>query len=127
MSDQDFDAVSRITARKAKLAQPRNTSLVSLSVQPTALPTEAAPLPEPEISAGMLRIETKINAAIQAVCTERKISRDTFVEAAWLTLAEYPDVLEEVIAVAQKRYLQRKARGTAKRAKSMEKYKDWSL
>jgi len=92
---------------------------------PTPAPTGT--FSEPEISAGMLRIETKINAAIQALCSEHKISRDTFVEAAWLILAEHPDVFDEVVAVAQERYKKRKARGTAKRAESMDKYRNKSV
>ncbi len=131
MSDKEFDAINRLTSRK--LTQPRNTSLVQIASLPTStvenpIVTEAtsdkATISQEEISAGMLRIETSINANIQTLCTQRKISRDTFVEAAWVILERNPSVLDDVIEEAQKRYKKRKAKGNARRAKSMEKYKD---
>jgi hypothetical protein len=141
MSEPQFNAIDRLTSKK--LTHPRNTSLVQMAVQApslensvelsqpisvsksessVSLPASSPPL---EISAGMLRIETSVNAAIQSICTQRKISRDTFVEAAWLVLDQNPSVMNDVIAVAQERYKKRKARGNAKRAESMEKYKDF--
>lgn len=133
MSNPEFNAIDRLTTKK--ITQPRNTSLVQMaSVQNSSIdsssilsPVSASPqnLPSPvDISAGMLRIETPINADIQALCTNKKISRDTFVEAAWIVLSKNTSVLDDVVKEAQERYKKRKAKGNAKRAKSMDKYKD---
>lgn len=134
MPDSEFNAISRLTAKK--IPQPRNTSLVQMAVQ-AAPPeeTKSVPLQESvvdiipsmpapiEIAAGMLRIEVPINAEIQTLCIQEKISRDTLVEAAWLFIKANPEVKSQVVAEAKKRYDKRKAVGNAKRAQSMEKYK----
>ncbi|PSF33903.1 hypothetical protein C7H19_19470 [Aphanothece hegewaldii CCALA 016] len=67
-----------------------------------------------------IRIESTVDLELRQLCHDERITKETFLEAAYLYLTENPDGLAEVIYSAQERLQHRKAIADYKRAKTMQ-------
>ncbi|ACK74097.1 hypothetical protein PCC7424_5530 (plasmid) [Gloeothece citriformis PCC 7424] len=67
-----------------------------------------------------IRIESEVDESLRQLCHEERITKETWLEAAYLYLCEKPEELAQVIQLAQERLSQRKAIADYKRAKTMQ-------
>jgi hypothetical protein len=67
-----------------------------------------------------IRIDSTIDEPLRRLCHDERITKETWLEAAYLYLSERPDELAEVVRVARERLEQRKAIADYKRAKTMQ-------
>jgi hypothetical protein len=67
-----------------------------------------------------IRIESTVDEQLRRLCNEERITKETFLEAAYLYLLNKPDEMAEVIQSAQKLLQHRKAIADYKRAKTMQ-------
>ena len=71
-----------------------------------------------------LRIDRDIDDELEQLCSKSKITRETFLEAAYLACTHNPDLMAVVLAEAQQRYRQRKQAGEKRKFETMsQKYK----
>lgn len=66
------------------------------------------------------RLEESIDARLRHLCTDEKITKETWIEAAFLYLTEHPDGLKKVNEIAQQRLSKRKEIADLKRAMTMK-------
>lgn len=67
-----------------------------------------------------IRIESEVDESLRQLCHQERITKETWLEAAYLYLEVRPEELAEVIRLAQERLSQRKAIADYKRAKTMQ-------
>ncbi|ACK74098.1 KilA domain protein (plasmid) [Gloeothece citriformis PCC 7424] len=67
-----------------------------------------------------IRIELTVDESLRQLCHEERITKETWLEAAYLYLEDRPEELAEVVRLAQERLSQRKAIADYKRAKTMQ-------
>jgi hypothetical protein len=68
-----------------------------------------------------LRIDGEIDSELERLCGRLKITRETFLEAAYLACAQNPDLMTTVVVAAQKRYRQRKQAGEQRKFATMSR------
>jgi hypothetical protein len=79
---------------------------------------------EPEAVRRTLRIDRAIDEELEQLCGKSKITRETFLEAAYLACTHNPDLMAAVLVEAQQRYRQRKQAGEQRKFETMSrKYK----
>lgn len=93
--------------------------------EPKLLPiVRSSPLPDPlsELQAqldqlpktdrhGTITLQVELGKALTAYCKEKNITVETFLEAAWAVLQDYPELLEYMTIEAKRRYDERKTAG----------------
>lgn len=141
-SNQIIDANSRLKARLRPSVPPRETSLLK-RVQEEPIkdfqeyqPQEVRP-PEiqekttlvskkskkvPKLVSFTLRIEERVDKSLKSICSDKEVTKETFLEAACLICEENAQFMEQVIEIAKQRRQQRKETGIQRRAKAMSKY-----
>ena len=67
-----------------------------------------------------IRIESVVDESLRQLCHEERLTKEIWLEAAYLFLIERPDELAEVNKIAQERLESRKAIADRKRAKTMQ-------
>jgi hypothetical protein len=67
-----------------------------------------------------IRIDSTIDEPLRRLCHDERITKETWLEAAYLYLSDHPDELAGVVRVARERLEQRKAIADYKRAKTMQ-------
>lgn len=86
-----------------------------------AAPTEQlSNQPTGEVNRRTLRISRALDAELESLCSNNKITRETFLEAAYLTCQHDPNLMESVLAQARQRYLQRKQTGERRKFATMQ-------
>jgi hypothetical protein len=75
----------------------------------------------PEVVRRTIRLEQPIDEALERLCSRERITRETFLEAAYLVCNDKPEILEEVLANARQRYRQRKTAGEKRKFQTMGK------
>ncbi len=66
------------------------------------------------------RLEESIDAKLRHLCTDEKITKETWIEGAFLYLLDHPERLREVNEIAQQRLRKRKEIADLKRAMTMK-------
>jgi len=66
------------------------------------------------------RLEESIDTKLRHLCTDEKLTKETWIEAAFLYLTDYPDRLKQVNEIAQQRLRKRKEIADLKRAMTMK-------
>ena len=129
-----------VPARNKSLTDPNNDSKTEIShsikteiSQNNINEVSQASLTEPESSQDIqereavrrtLRIDRDIDDELEQLCSKSKITRETFLEAAYLACTHNPDLMAVVLAEAQQRYRQRKQAGEQRKFETMsQKYK----
>ena len=148
MSNLPNDAFERLKNRPRAIVPARNKSLtdsnddvnteISHSIktdfsQDTIVETSQVSLTEPKVSQDIhereavrrtLRIDRAIDEELEQLCGKSKITRETFLEAAYLACTHNPDLMTAVLVEAQQRYRQRKQAGEQRKFETMSrKYK----
>jgi hypothetical protein len=78
-------------------------------------------IPEREAVRRTLRIDGAIDDELERLCGRLKITRETFLEAAYLACTQNPDLMTTVVVEAQKRYRQRKQAGEQRKFETMSR------
>jgi hypothetical protein len=122
LTDSNDDANTEIShSTKTDFSQDAivETSQVSLTE-----PKVSQDIQEPEAVRRTLRIDRDIDDELEQLCSKSKITRETFLEAAYLACTYNPDLMAVVLAEAQQRYRQRKQAGEKRKFETMsQKYK----
>jgi alanyl-tRNA synthetase len=75
----------------------------------------------PQIIRRTIRLEQDIDTNLDSFCNVNKITRDTFLEAAFIVCSENEELLQEVLNQARKRYQQRKQVGEQRKFQTLAK------
>ena len=145
MSNPPNDAFERLKNRPRATVPARNKSLtdsnddvnseishsVKTKISPEALvetnqvsltePKVSQDIQEPEVVRRTLRIDEEIDSELERLCGRLKITRETFLEAAYLACTQNPDLMTTVVVEAQKRYRQRKQAGEQRKFATMSR------
>jgi hypothetical protein len=139
MSNSSNDAFSRLKNRPRATVPARNKSLtdsnddvvteISHSVmteisQDVINENESVPTldsQEREAVRRTLRIDRAIDEGLEQVCGKAKITRETFLEAAYLACADNPELMAAVIGEARQLYRQRKQVGEQRKFATMRR------
>lgn len=74
-----------------------------------------------EVTRRTIRLEQTVDSNLEVLCNREKITRETFLEAAYLICAEKPELMQEMLDLAKQRYRQRKTAGERRKFQTMEK------
>lgn len=134
-----LDANSRLKDRMRAVVPPRETllvkkqgdnvgdvELIDISVesadqqeQPKQLETDESPQ---ELVSFTLRVDKSIDKGLKSLCNDESITKETFLEAAFLICSENQELMEKVLNLAKVRRQSRRKVGVERRAKAMTKY-----
>lgn len=141
-SNQTLDANSRLKARARPSVPPRQTSLLKRVDDEPELEQEKS-LPEretrpaldqpgssagaslkqpPKLASFTLRVDEAVDKELKLLCSEEGITKETFLEAAYLVYKKNNKMMEELLDIARERRRQRKEKGIQRRAKAMTRY-----
>jgi hypothetical protein len=98
---------------------PDSTSSASL-VDITASTEQPSNQLTGEVNRRTLRISRDLDEELESLCGKTKITRETFLEAAYLACQHDPNLMESVLAHARQRYLQRKQIGERRKFETMQ-------
>ncbi|GAX38817.1 hypothetical protein [Nodularia sp. NIES-3585] len=96
--------------QELSLAEQKNTSVKSIQVGSEKL----VPF--------TLRVEDSVDKGLKILCTNEHITKETFLEAAYLICSEDEQVMQRIVEVAKSRRQKRRITGVQRRASSMSKY-----
>lgn len=82
--------------------------------------TSSAPEKLPEVVRRTIRLEKGVDADLEQLCRNQKITREVFLEAAYQLCETNPEWFAKVLEIAQERYAQRKTAGELRKLKTME-------
>lgn len=133
------DANSRLKQRMRATVPPRDTSVLKrqfLEEEATAPDSEKLEYPqqrelpkhptatekEKKLVSFTLRVEDSVDKGLKALCTQENITKETFLEAAYLVCLENELLMQQVLEVAIARRQERRETGILRRAKSMTRY-----
>ncbi|OCQ91152.1 hypothetical protein BCD67_00305 [Oscillatoriales cyanobacterium USR001] len=132
-----LDANNRLKQRMRATVPPRDTSILK------RLPLDATPSPpkqqeiavqsdlpkqtkatekEQKLVAFTLRVENSIDKGLKSLCTQEGITKETFLEAAYLVCLDNEQLMQQVLEIAQERRQERRETGIVRRAQSMTRY-----
>jgi hypothetical protein len=80
-----------------------------------------APEEEPLVIRSTIRLEADIEEKLRSFCQRQKITKDTFLEAAFLVISEQPEVQSAVLQLAKERAKGRKQVGEKRKLMTMLK------
>ncbi|MEW5857428.1 MAG: hypothetical protein AB1861_08605 [Cyanobacteriota bacterium] len=137
--NQPLDANSRLKQRMRATVPPRDTSLLkkqSNEAEATSPDSEKIEEPlqpklpksppttgkEKKLVSFTLRVEDSIDKRLKSLCTQESITKETFLEAAYLVCIEDEQIMQQVLEVAQARRQERRETGLQRRARSMSRY-----
>jgi predicted transcriptional regulator len=69
-----------------------------------------------------VRVEDSIDKRLKSLCTEESITKETFLEAAYLVCLDNEQMMQQVLEVALARRQERRSAGLVKRAEAMTRY-----
>ncbi len=136
---QSLDANSRLKARVRATVPARDTSLVKRQDEPglvveqsehkletaaqpgkpkRAVTTEAAQ----KLVSFTLRVDDSVDKGLKSLCTSESITKETFLEAAYLVCSENEQMRQQVLEIAKVRRQSRRDTGLLRRAEAMTRY-----
>lgn len=135
---QPIDANSRLKARMRATVPPRDTSLFKrqgdqgLGIEqsdykPERVATEKQKRavtndPAQNLVSFTLRVEDSVDKGLKSLCTAESITKETFLEAAYLVCFENEQMMQQVLEVAKVRRQERRNAGNLRRAEAMTRY-----
>ncbi len=137
--NQSLDANSRLKRRLRPTVPPRDTSLLkkpaeegmaqekpleqSETSNEQVLPEQTFPPQKAtKLVSFTLRVEDSIDKGLKSLCTEESITKETFLEAAYLVCLNNEPLMQQVLEVALARRQERRSAGLVKRAEAMTRY-----
>ena len=79
------------------------------------------PIDMPKMVRSTTRLDESIDTALRHLCTDYKLTKEVWFEAAYLYLCEHPEAMEAVNELAHERLQQRKQVADLRRAQTMKK------
>ena len=135
---QPIDANSRLKARMRATVPPRDTSLFTrqgdqgLGIEQSDYKPERAAIEKQKRAATnestqnlvsfTLRVEDSVDKGLKSLCTAESITKETFLEAAYLVCSENEQMMQQVLEVAKVRRQERRNAGNLRRAEAMTRY-----
>lgn len=135
---QPIDANSRLKARMRATVPPRDTSLFKrqgdegLGIEQSGHKPERAATEKQkravinELAQNLvsftLRVEDSVDKGLKSLCTAESITKETFLEAAYLVCSENEQMMQQVLEVAKVRRQSRRNAGNLRRAEAMTRY-----
>jgi hypothetical protein len=89
---------------------------------PITLPQEKVAAQESKLATFTLRVDDKVDKGLKSLCTQESISKETFLEAAYLVCVENQEFMQQVLSIATERKQERREAGIQRRAKAMTRY-----
>lgn len=89
---------------------------------PITLPQEKVAAQESKLATFTLRVDDKVDKGLKSLCTQESISKETFLEAAYLVCVENQEFMQLVLSIATARKQERREAGIQRRAKAMTRY-----
>ncbi len=137
--NQSLDANSRLKRRLRPTVPPRDTSMFKKPAeeemavekpleQPETSHEQASPAQTPptqkatKLVSFTVRVEDSIDKGLKSLCTEESITKETFLEAAYLVCLDNEQMMQQVLEFALARRQERRTAGIVKRAEAMTKY-----
>jgi hypothetical protein len=140
LKEADFDEMTEFSHSENKKVS-KSLDGSELQAQPTNLMTEVRPQPNTESDKGLdqlsfaqepnelndevvrstIRLSAEIDEEIRQLCQREKITKDTFLEAAYLVVGEEGELRTRVLQLAKERYKQRKQVGEKRKLMTMMK------
>ena len=137
--NQSLDANSRLKRRLRPTVPPRDTSMLKKPAEEEMAVEESLKQPETyneqaspaqtfptqkatKLVSFTLRVEDSIDKGLKSICTEESITKETFLEAAYLVCLHNEQMMQQVLEVALARRQERRSAGIVKRAEAMTKY-----
>lgn len=77
--------------------------------------------PEPVVVRRTIRLEEEIDEALSRVCRNERITRDTFLEAAYLICSQNAELMQSVVAEARSRRKHRQESGERRKYETMKR------
>lgn len=135
---QPIDANSRLKARMRATVPPRDTSLFkrqadeNLEIDSSDYKPERAATdlqkravtnePPQNLVSFTLRVEDSVDKGLKSLCTAESITKETFLEAAYLVCSENEQMKSQVLEIAKVRRQERRKAGNLRRAEAMSRY-----
>lgn len=133
MTDKE-NALDRLMKKRPRPAVPPRADIVNESISPdtkTSLSQDVSeesqhdantdfPIEMPKVVRVSTRIEESVDIALRHLCTDNKLTKEVWFEAAYLFLSEHPEAMEEVNRLAGERLRQRKEAADLRRARTMK-------
>lgn len=135
---QPIDANSRLKARMRATVPPRDTSLFkrqgdeNLEIDSSDYKPERAATdlqkravtnePAQNLVSFTLRVEDSVDKGLKSLCTAESITKETFLEAAYLVCSENEQMKLQVLEIAKVRRQERRNAGNLRRASAMSRY-----
>lgn len=135
---QPIDANSRLKARMRATVPPRDTSLFkrqadeNLEIDSSDYKPERAATnlqqravtnePAQNLVSFTLRVEDSVDKGLKSLCTAESITKETFLEAAYLVCSENEQMKLQVLEIAKVRRQERRKAGNLRRASAMSRY-----
>ena len=125
----DRDAFARLKTRTRATVPVRNSSLTEINNDQK---TEFSHSVKEEVSQDKinnfssevtrrtLRIDRDLDQELEQLCSKAKITRETFLEAAYLACTLEPGLMESVVMGARQRYRHRKQTGEQRKFETMK-------
>ncbi len=111
------DAISRLKNRQRVVVPARDASVAN-TLKPNdvkteishslAMPVVAVVDETPEVIRSTVRLEEPIDSGLRNLCNQYKITKETFLEAAYLIAMDEPATKERIVALAKSHYQKRK-------------------
>jgi len=137
--NQSLDANSRLKRRLRPTVPPRDTSMLKKPAEEEMAVEESLKQPETyneqaspaqtfstqkatKLVSFTVRVEDSIDKGLKSLCTEESITKETFLEAAYLVCLDNEQMMQQVLEVALARRQERRSAGIVKRAEAMTKY-----
>ena len=127
MSNPPNDAFDRLKNRPRATVPARNKSLTDSNDDANTEISHSVKIKisqdtqEPDVVRRTLRIDRDIDSELEQLCGKVKITRETFLEAAYLACTQDPDLMAAVIVEAQQRYHRRKQAGEQRKFITMSR------
>jgi len=74
-----------------------------------------------EVIRRTIRLEQTVDEALEGLCSRERVTRETFLEAAYSLCSEKPELMQEILEIAKQRYRERKATGEKRKFQTMGK------
>ena len=119
LTDSNDDVKTEIShSVKTEISQDDIVEVSQVSLTESA---SSRDLQEREAVRRTLRIDRDIDDQLEQLCGKSKITRETFLEAAYLACTQNPDLMAAVLGEAGQRYRQRKQAGEQRKFATMSR------
>lgn len=88
---------------------------------PIGQPVQGEEVQMPEVVRRTVRLEWDVDESLEQLCRKEKITRELFLEAAYVVISKNQSAMQEALIEARERYQRRKLAGERRKFKTMEK------